>query len=69
LSLIQLAPADWANNSVRLACGWLRIRRSSYQLHGSTKSLIAAALLARAPSLDPIEAAVCAARRPNIEGI
>jgi len=47
-----------ADGSVRLAFCWVHMRRSFYQFHASTKSLVAAELLARVASLYEIEAEI-----------
>ncbi len=49
---------DRADNSVRLAFCWVHMRRAFYQFHVSTKSPIAAELLARVASLYAIEAGI-----------
>jgi transposase len=47
-----------ADNSVRLAFCWSHMRRPFYQFHASTKSPVAAELLARLASLYEIEAGI-----------
>jgi transposase len=47
-----------ADGSVRLAFCWVHMRRSFYQFHASTKSPVAAELLARVASLYEIEAEI-----------
>lgn len=47
-----------ADNSVKLAFCWVHMRRPFYQFHASTKSPIAAELLARVASLYEIEAEI-----------
>jgi transposase len=49
---------DRADNSVQLAFCWVHMRRGFYQFHASTKSPIAAELLARVASLYAIEAEI-----------
>ena len=49
---------DRTDNSVRLAFCWAHMRRGFYQFHASTKSPIAAELLARVASLYAIEAEI-----------
>jgi len=49
---------DRADNSVRLAFCWVHMRRPFYQFHASTKSPIAAELLARVARLYEIEAEI-----------
>jgi hypothetical protein len=49
---------DRADNSVQLAFCWVHMRRGFYQFHASTKSPIAAELLARVASLYAIDAEI-----------
>ena len=72
---------DRADNSVQLAFCWVHMRRAFFQFHASTRSPIAAELLARVASLYAIEAEIrghpaehrrqvrCARSRPIVEAL
>ena len=72
---------DRADSSVQLAFCWVHMRRAFYQFHASTKSPIAAKLLARVASLYAIESEIrghhaeyrrqvrCARSRPIVEAL
>jgi transposase len=72
---------DRADSSVQLAFCWVHMRRAFYQFHASTKSPIAAELLARVASLYAIESEIrghpaeyrrkvrCARSRPIVEAL